>query len=183
MDDRYVLSTIILQPTSLNDSAAPGVYHGNINYESVSDDLIDGAQLLPYPILPVSPSLSPNRNKVDESVLPLSMIFTEFHFVLLYRDRVMAVSILNEQVVYEDILPLVSNSSHTNSLMTLNYIQKPNEVVQGITADPVRKTYWVYTDQNIYELEHKNEARDVWKIFLDKSKYDLALQYAKVRPI
>ncbi len=60
-------------------------------------------------------------------------------------------------------------------------MQKPNEQVQGITADPVRKTYWIYTDQNIYELEHKNEARDVWKIFLDKGKFDLALQHAKVR--
>jgi vacuolar protein sorting-associated protein 18 len=49
-----------------------------------------------------------------------------------------------------------------------------------VTADPVRKTYWVYTDQNIFELEHKNEARDVWKIFLEKGKFDAALQHAKV---
>lgn len=109
-----------MQLVGLNGPSAPGVYHGNINYESGSDDLIDGAQLLPYPVLSVSPSLSPNRHKVNEPSLPLSMIFTEFHFVLLYRDRVMAVSILNEQVVYEDILPLVSNYNHTASFMALN---------------------------------------------------------------
>lgn len=58
--------------------------------------------------------------------------------------------------------------------------QKPNEQVQGITADPVRRTYWVYTDQSILELEHKNEDRDVWKIYMEKGKYRAALQYAKV---
>ncbi|KAI0094977.1 Pep3/Vps18/deep orange family-domain-containing protein [Irpex rosettiformis] len=149
-------------PNAVAWMTAPGIYHGNLNYESVSDDLIDGAQLLPYPIIPVSPSLTPGRSNGNEPTLPFSLIFTEFHFVLLYRDRVMAVSILNEQVTFEDILPL-----------------KPNEQVQGITTDPVRKTYWLYTDQNIYELDHKNEARDVWKIFLDKGRFDLALQYAK----
>lgn len=61
--------------------------------------------------------------------------------------------------------------------------QKPNEQVQGITADPVRKTYWVYTDQAILELEHKNEDRDIWKIYLEKGRYDSALQYAKVTKI
>lgn len=52
--------------------------------------------------------------------------------------------------------------------------------MKGVVADPVRKTYWVYTDQSIYELVAKNEDRDVWKIYLEKGKYDLALQYAKV---
>ncbi|KAI0348420.1 hypothetical protein BDW22DRAFT_1366129 [Trametopsis cervina] len=148
-------------PSAVAWMTTPGVYHGNLNYESSSDDLIDGALLLPYPTFPVSPSLSPTRY-ANEPTLPMSMVFTEFHFVLLYRDRVIGVSTLNEQVTYEDILPL-----------------KPNEQVQGITADPVRKTYWVYTDQNIFELDHKNEARDVWKIFLEKRRFDLALQHAK----
>lgn len=88
-------------------STAPGVYYGNLNYESTSDDLIDGAQLLPYPAFPSSPSMSPSRNAVVPSNIPLSMVYTEFHFVFLYRDRVVAVSTLNEQVTYEDILPLV----------------------------------------------------------------------------
>lgn len=91
----------------LTGSTAPGVYHGNLNYASASDDMIDGAQLLPYPDLPFSPSLSPSRNIATAQIIPLSMVFTEFHFVLLYRDRVVAVSTLNEEVAYEDILPLV----------------------------------------------------------------------------
>lgn len=49
-----------------------------------------------------------------------------------------------------------------------------------MTADPVRKTYWVYTDSSLFELVAANEHRDVWKIYLEKGSYDAALQYAKV---
>ena len=58
--------------------------------------------------------------------------------------------------------------------------QKPNEIVRGITADPVRKTYWVYTDQAMYELGTQNEDRDVWKIYLEKGRFDESLRLAKV---
>lgn len=58
--------------------------------------------------------------------------------------------------------------------------QKPGEEVCGVTADPVRKTYWVYTNQSIYELASLNEGRDVWKIYLEQGKFDVALKYVKV---
>ncbi|KZT75150.1 hypothetical protein DAEQUDRAFT_659721 [Daedalea quercina L-15889] len=134
-------------PRYLGWMTQPGIYHGALNYGSSSDDLIDGAQLLPYPA-------------VMASRMPLSMALTEFHFMLLYRDRVIGISNLNEQLTYEEQLPL-----------------KPGEEIRGMTADPVRKTYWVYTDQSLFELVVTNEHRDVWKIYLEKGKYDLALQY------
>ncbi|OCH96211.1 hypothetical protein OBBRIDRAFT_744298 [Obba rivulosa] len=145
-------------PRSLAWLTAPGIFHGTINFDSTSDDLIDGAQLLPYPATSTS-STSPS---VTSGEVPISMALTEFHFILLYSDRVMAVSSLNDHLTYEEGLPL-----------------KPNEVVRGMAADPVRKTYWVYTDQSIFELGATNEHRDVWKIYLEKGKYDTALEYAK----
>lgn len=51
--------------------------------------------------------------------------------------------------------------------------------MRGITADAVRKTYWVYTDQSLFELVVGNEDRDVWKVYLSKGKYDTALRHAK----
>ncbi|THH33502.1 hypothetical protein EUX98_g626 [Antrodiella citrinella] len=140
-------------PKSLAWMTAPGIFHGSLNFESTSDDFIDGAQLLPYPDFPDSDT---------ESGPPASMALTEFHFMLLYKDRVMGISCLNEELVYEEILPL-----------------KGNEAIRGITVDPIRKTYWVYTDQSLYELSVVNEDRDVWKTLLAKGKYDTALQYAK----
>jgi hypothetical protein len=49
-----------------------------------------------------------------------------------------------------------------------------------MAADPVRKTYWVYTNQSLFELVTGKEDRDVWKIFLDQGKHDVALKFAKV---
>jgi hypothetical protein len=44
----------------------------------------------------------------------------------------------------------------------------------------VRKTYWVFTDQSLFELVVGNEDRDIWKIYLGKGQFDVALRYAKV---
>ncbi|KAI0071987.1 hypothetical protein K474DRAFT_1711999 [Panus rudis PR-1116 ss-1] len=149
-------------PKTIAWMTSPGIYHGSLNFDSTTDDLIDGAELLPYPVFPSSPSTSPTRREPELGGPPASMALTEFHFVLLYKERVVALSNLNEQLTYEEILPL-----------------KPSESVRGLTADPVRKTYWVYTDQSLFELGVRNEDRDVWRIYLEKGKYDLAIQYAK----
>lgn len=147
------------------------MYHGRLNFESATEDLIDGADVLPYP----------------NAVPPISISLTEFHFVLLYKDRVVALSTLDQKLSYEEVLPLVSPDRllpRGYDSFKRSYQQKPNEQVRGMTADPLGKmgkTYWVYTDQAIYELGAKNEDRDVWKTYLDKQQYDLSLKYARVR--
>lgn len=94
----------------LSFTTAPGLYHGSLNFESASDDLVDGAQLLLYPTITTSPSGA----ALGSPLLPLSMALTEFHFVLLYRDRVVGLSNLNEQLAYEEMLPLVLHRSLAN---------------------------------------------------------------------
>ncbi|KAI5123557.1 hypothetical protein M0805_003376 [Coniferiporia weirii] len=146
-------------PKAMAWMTAQGIYHGTMNFTSNSDEFIDSAQLLPYPVFDVlagNPSGSQN---------PLSISLTEFHFVLLYKDRVAGVCNLNDSLVYEEALPL-----------------KPNEEARGLTADPVRKTYWIYTDSSLFELGIGNEARDVWQVYLDKGMFDVALKYAKTAP-
>lgn len=71
-----------------------------MNYSSTTDDFVDSASLLPYPSFEISHS----SNKV---VAPLSIGLTEFHFLLLYQDRVAAICNLNEELVYEEMIPLV----------------------------------------------------------------------------
>ena len=93
--------------SSQTTCVAPGIYHGSFNFDSTSDDLIDGAQLLPYPNFPQPLSTSPNNKAPELGEVPISMALTEYHFLLLYRDRVVGISNLNEELAYEDILPLV----------------------------------------------------------------------------
>jgi len=77
-----------------------GIYHGSINYETSSEDHIDTAQLLQYPLIAASPGN-------EQSKIPISLSVTEFHFVLLYDDRIAAICNLDEKKTYEEILPIV----------------------------------------------------------------------------
>ncbi|KAG6841938.1 hypothetical protein C0991_005118 [Blastosporella zonata] len=139
-------------PRSMAWMTGPGVYHGILNFDYVSEDFIDSAELLPYP------SLAPNA----DPEIPLSIALTEFHIILLYQDRISGICNLDDQLKYEETLPL-----------------RPGEEVRGVASDPVRRTYWVYTDQSLFELVVGNEDRDVWKIYLEKQQFDKALKYAK----
>ncbi|TFL06789.1 Pep3/Vps18/deep orange family-domain-containing protein [Pterulicium gracile] len=138
-------------PASMAWLTGPGVYHGGLNFNSTSDDLVDGASLLPYPSF---------ESGVSDA--PLSISVTQFHFLLLYHDRLIGVGNLDERVAYDERLPL-----------------NGKEIVRGMASDPIRKTYWVYTDQSLYELVLRNETRDVWSLYLEQGKYDSALQYAR----
>lgn len=145
------------------------MYHGKLKFDSTTDDLIDAADVLPYP----------------NDLPPISMTLTEFHLVLLYKDRVLAHSVLDKKLTYEEMIPLVSENSHVHQpCHSRCTCQKPNETILGMATDTLAKagkTYWVYTDQALYELGAKSEDRDVWKTYLDKQQHELALRYAKVR--
>ncbi|KAJ7630800.1 Pep3/Vps18/deep orange family-domain-containing protein [Roridomyces roridus] len=137
-------------PKSMAWLTSHGVYHGMLNFDSASENFIDSGDLLSYP------------SSFESSGPVTSMALTEFHFILLYADRVVGICNLDKKQTFEEALPL-----------------KHNEQVKGLAADPVRKTYWVYTDQSLFELVVDNEDRDVWKIYLHKGRFDVALRYAK----
>ena len=97
--------TLFLILAKRGDYEAQGIYHGTLNFESTSDDLIDAAQLLPYPSVSRSPVANPKSPTPSE--VPMSIALTKFHFLLLYRDRIVGVCNLNEKLSYEERLPLV----------------------------------------------------------------------------
>ncbi|KAF0458989.1 vacuolar protein sorting protein 18 [Gigaspora margarita] len=134
----------------------PGIYHGSLVFGS-QDHVIDSAKLLPYPSGP-----SENDPSTLITECPLSIALTEFHFILLYKERIRAICLLNDQIVYEEIIQL-----------------KAGEVVKSMAVDSVKNTFWIYTDGSIFELIVAKEDRDVWKLYLEKQQFDTALQYCK----
>jgi hypothetical protein len=58
--------------------------------------------------------------------------------------------------------------------------QNTDERALGLTADPVSRTYWVYTDKSILEVLVKNEDRDVWRAKLERGDHTGALSFVKV---
>ncbi|GAA6046606.1 hypothetical protein JCM3770_006235 [Rhodotorula araucariae] len=149
-------------PKSLAWLTGPGIYHGQLVFPSSSadvqpgDGVIDTATLVPYPSDPAS--LFPPDTP------PLSMALTEWHFVLLYADKICAVDILTDKVVYHEPLDLPDGARPLR-----------------IASDPVRKTLWLYTEQAIYELVVRDEDRDVWKVFLGRGQWDNARRLAKTQ--
>lgn len=58
--------------------------------------------------------------------------------------------------------------------------QRPDERPLRLSTDLLRRTYWLHTDQSIFELVIQDEDRDVWKTYLARSNWDEALRHAKV---
>ncbi|KAF8953441.1 hypothetical protein CPC16_003759 [Podila verticillata] len=137
----------------------PGIYHGNLVFgsQNTGDSVIDTPQLLPYPA---------TRLELDASTavseIPIAIALTEFHFILLYKERIRAVNQLNDQIVFDELIPL-----------------KAKEEVITMSVDTTKNTFWIYTGWSIFELIITKEDRDVWTLYLDKKQYDMALQYTR----
>lgn len=136
------------------------------------DGIIEGAQLLPYPT--VSYDLARNRNTPSDpsstpsanSELPLSIAITEHHLILTYSKHVSIIRVLDDEVVFEEYLPL-----------------RADETLLGLATDRSSQTYWVFSNSSIFELSVQDEDRDIWSVFLHRQAYDTALQVAKVRSL
>ncbi|RXM96057.1 Vacuolar protein sorting-associated protein 18-like [Acipenser ruthenus] len=129
-----------------------GVLYGTLNYAR-PDSLLSDVQVWEYP-----PDIDFNFNK------PISIVLTQFHFLLLLPDRVKAVCILNGQVVYEDVFP-----DKFGSLKKMN-------------KDSAGGLVWIYTEKAVFRYHIQREARDVWQMYMSMSKFDLAKEYCKDRP-
>jgi hypothetical protein len=89
----------LIEPLS---ALGPGIYHGMLNVQSTTSDIIDAAALLPYPVS--SSSRGPGSGV---GIPPLSVALTQYHFLALYRDKVCAIRNLDDRMVWEEVLPLV----------------------------------------------------------------------------
>ncbi|KAI7903291.1 Pep3/Vps18/deep orange family-domain-containing protein [Cokeromyces recurvatus] len=134
-----------------------GIYYGHLSFNEKDDHLLNDANLIPFP--PTTYDENTDTLITDQ---PISFIITEFHFVLLYKRYVRAMCRLSDKIVYEEMIPL-----------------NQDEVVRGMTVDDIKRTYWIYTSDAIYELVIHDEERDVWKLYLQKKEYAMALQYCK----
>ncbi|KAA1109993.1 hypothetical protein PGT21_005921 [Puccinia graminis f. sp. tritici] len=167
----------VYNPTSSNPQYSPnppilswmtgaGIYCGEILHGSqeAGDGVIGPSELIPFP-LPQHPiagsSSSPGPNPNTQiHHLPLALCPTEYHIVLLFPDRIQIVCRLDGRTVHEEILDL-----------------KPGERIRAITTDSVDQTYWLYSEESIFELIVKNEGRDIWKVYLARKDFEKALSH------
>ncbi|PLW22745.1 hypothetical protein PCASD_11089 [Puccinia coronata f. sp. avenae] len=180
----HVYNPIHLPSTSSNSHHSPnspiltwmtggGVFCGEIVHgnQEPGDGVIGASQLIPFPLpkhdlikdstSSQDPSLDTQLYPSSTSPVPLAFCPTQYHIVLLFPDRIQIVCRLDSHLVHEEILDL-----------------KTDEKIRAITMDPVNQTYWLYSDESIFELIVKNEDRDIWKVYLARKAFEKALSHA-----
>ncbi|KAJ2355403.1 tethering complex subunit [Coemansia sp. RSA 2618] len=130
-----------------------GVFFGRLTFgaQEAGDSVVENAALIPYP----APSSSSDTGSDEQ---PSSLALTEFHILLQYSDRVCALNMLNYKLAFEQSM----GSS--------------DETLQGLTVDETKRTCWLYSPANIFELVVTDEDRDVWGIYLARHQFDAALE-------
>ncbi|KAJ2643398.1 tethering complex subunit [Coemansia sp. RSA 1694] len=133
-----------------------GVFFGKLTFDAQesSDSVVENASLLPYP---AQASAGVDGAGVEQ---PSSLALTEFHILLQYSDRVCALNMLSSKLAFEQSLsPGLTG-----------------EQLQGLVVDESKRTCWLFSPANIYELVVTDEDRDVWEIYLQRRQFDSALQ-------
>ncbi|WOO79548.1 Vacuolar protein sorting-associated protein 18 [Vanrija pseudolonga] len=159
-------ATALPAPDAIAWLTAAGLYHSALSNKPTNDILFKPT-LLPYP---PAPEQSPTpvfgrgsgRQTPSKAPIPLSVAVTQWHFLLLFPDRVVAVARENDKVVWDEPLALA-----------------PGDQALGLAADPVSRTFWVYSARAIIEVVVTDEDRDVWRAKLDKGAFPSALEYAR----
>eukprot|EP00494_Astrolonche_serrata_P031028 UN31297 len=101
----------------------------------------------------------------DGQRMALCMEITEFHYLLLYANRLIVVNRLNRKCV------LVLGPSKFN---------RPESRYLQMCSNGDVEYYFVITDSYVYQIvEREDEDRDIWKIYLDKQNYVEAKNFAK----
>ena len=90
----------------------------------------------------------------------LNIALSEYHILVLYPDRFAAISLLNQKVAFEDVFP---NGSK----------------IIGLTRDISSQVVWVYTETQIFNYRPVDEARDVWRILLERNDFVAAQKITK----
>ncbi|XP_065901474.1 vacuolar protein sorting-associated protein 18 homolog [Dysidea avara] len=128
-----------------------GIYYGHLDFGS--DQVIVEPRLIPY---------HSQDSSSSQSDVPIAMCLTQFHCLVMYRDKLEALCVLNDKVVFQE--------AHT--------VRRFGPLI-SLTIDPVTMVIWTFTNYKVYKYTIHQEDRDVWKMYLSNGQFDLAKQYCK----
>lgn len=146
-----------------------GVFYGSMMFgaQNHGDGVFSQSKLLPFPsqsvvagVTAVGGGTGGGNADGDQGVAPLSLSLTEFHFLLLYRNRLLAINQLSEEVVW-----------------SIAVQDRAAGALVGFARDPAHQCIFVYSDRAVFEIGVNREDRDVWKLYLEEGDFASALQY------
>ncbi|KAE8331879.1 Pep3/Vps18/deep orange family-domain-containing protein [Aspergillus sergii] len=161
-------STLAISPSVADGNPAKefawlssqGVYHGQLPYSSDKvNQPFESANMLPRSFFPATESARGGKRLIQNPIT--AMTLSQWHILTLVEGRVIAVNRMNEEIVYDQA------------------VLEPGQSTLGLLADSTQNTYWLFTNQEIFEIAVEDEDRDIWKVFLQKQMFDEALHYAR----
>ncbi|PIK43476.1 putative vacuolar protein sorting-associated protein 18-like [Apostichopus japonicus] len=163
--------------------SGPGVFIGNFDFQELTrENLTKDSHLLIYPL----------DKEGTVQIKPISMILTEFHVLLLYSDRVQVICTLNETrsmkisikkksswgTMAEILLQAGTREEASLAYQSRKLTEKFGKLL-GMCRDATKGTIWTYSDQGVFMYKVTRESRDVWKIYLNKGDFNLALTFCQ----
>lgn len=93
--------------------------------------------------------------------VPRSFVLTEYHAILLYADHITAICLLNQEEVYHEAL----EEARVGKLLSIEH-------------DATIGTVYIITDKVVFTLKISQEERNIWRIYLERGQYELAMAHA-----
>ena len=140
-----------------------GVRYGNLmssmDAQNLGSRMFSSSKLFERSRIPPSENAAGRKRPTKEPIRGIAL--TQWHILCFVENRILAINRLSQEIVYDQIVLDSSQSA------------------LGLVADQKKKTFWLFTSQEIFEIGVEDEDRDVWKIMLREQRFDAALQYAR----
>jgi hypothetical protein len=191
-----------------------GLFTGRLNLSTGVNDVAHAVvtpQLVPYPIIQagtISSSASssakggPQRATRQDSTgstgsiseFPMSMAVTDYHYVLLYKHRLIVMSRVSSTVVFEMAIPEDRYGTMKGMCVDAGFGTRPSD--RAAQA----RSIWLFSERSLLELVIRGEdqvghcsflvgpfiwysltwcvVQDAWKLFVLKGDFDAALRLA-----
>ncbi|XP_043280093.1 vacuolar protein sorting-associated protein 18 homolog isoform X2 [Venturia canescens] len=155
---QFYYSTPKTLPKTFGWLTETGIMYSEIDPKVDPENILVNQQML------ICPETSLVGSTVEKPIVPLNFVLTEFHALLLYNDHVKGISLLNQELIFEDIY---------NDLF--------GKLV-NITKDPITGSIWAYSERAVFKYKVTKEDRNVWQVYVEKGEFELAKQYCKGNP-
>ena len=140
-----------------------GVFHGKLlddgDTTTLGNRVMNESQTLARSQIAPSQTAGGRPRNTQDPIT--SMILSQWHIMMLVEGRIVAVNRLDNSVVHDQV------------------VLETGQNAVGLVSDPTKNTFWLFTDQEIFEIVATDESRDVWKILLRSQEFEAASLYAK----
>ncbi|KAL5480111.1 hypothetical protein EMCRGX_G023733 [Ephydatia muelleri] len=156
-------------PRSLTWLTANGVYHCTLKFSDnqPGDSLLGGSVLIPYTV-----------EAYADTAPVVGVSLSEFHCLLLYRDKVEATCVLNLKKVFDDQINVRRDGPLLGMCVdTINGVIYAHTKFKAFTYTPYKENR--YTLVGVAWSYPSPHSRNIWRIYLDQGKYEQAIHFAE----